>query len=126
MKIAYISITGNTIRFVNKLKEKLPNCEFVRVMRKWKIDEPFILITPTINFGQLPIHTKELLDTSSNKLLAVVGSGNRNWGNNFCKGAVDISKAYNVPLLHKYEMSGMSEDVEIVANKIKEIIERKG
>jgi protein involved in ribonucleotide reduction len=39
----------------------------------------------------------------------------------FCGGAVKVAEKYNVPLLHKFELSGLDSDVEIVTEKIKEL-----
>jgi protein involved in ribonucleotide reduction len=125
MKIAYASMTGNVQRFVDKLKNHLPNYEFVRVVRQMKIDEPFILITYTTGFGEIPKEVEELLQLSSDNLIAVIGSGNRNWGHSFCGGAVKVADMHSVPLLHKFELSGLDSDVRIVTNKIGEL-EKKG
>jgi protein involved in ribonucleotide reduction len=121
MIIAYASMTGKVKMFTDGLQKIIPNHEYVKVVRQMKIDSPFVLITYTTGFGQMPREVKELLDTSANNLVAVVGSGNRNWGDNFCGGAKLISSQYNVPLLHTFENNGYESDAHIVASKIKEI-----
>jgi protein involved in ribonucleotide reduction len=121
MVIAYASMTGNVARFINKLKDKLPNAKYVKVVRQMSIDEPFVLITYTTGFGEVPKEVSELLKNSGNNLVAVAGSGNRNWGDMFCRGAKTIAKEYNVPLIHTFELSGYDSDAEIIASKIKEL-----
>lgn len=121
MVIAYASMTGNVARFINKLKNKLPNAKYVKVVRQMSIEEPFILITYTTGFGEVPREVSELLKNSGNNLVAVAGSGNRNWGCLFCLGAKTIAKEYNVPLIHTFELSGYDSDAEIIASKIKEL-----
>ena len=121
--IAYASMTGNVQRFIDRLdcfdyKRKVNNDLY--------INRPYILITYTINFGQVPAEVKEFLSNPVNRknLVGVVGSGNRNWGVNFCRGAKTIAQSYNVPLLHTFEMSGLNEDVEIVKREVQKLEER--
>lgn len=49
MLIAYDSKTGNVRRFINKLK--LPA---VQIEEHMTIDEPYVLVTYTTGFGQIP------------------------------------------------------------------------
>ncbi|MDY7043720.1 class Ib ribonucleoside-diphosphate reductase assembly flavoprotein NrdI [Virgibacillus sp. M23] len=119
-KIVFASRTGNVQRFISKLKEALPEIEYVKATRNMTIDEPFYLITYTTGFGQIPKQVSDLLKSSSNNLLAVIGSGHTNWGDNYCKASRDISSQYDVPLLHKFVMSGTPTDVDTIASKIRE------
>lgn len=118
MRIVYASMTGNVHRFVSNLN--FPSTRIVKG-QELIVDEPFVLITYTTGFGQVPVEVREFLQHNSKNMVAVVGSGNRNWGKMFCKGAVDIATNYNIPLLHKFEISGLDEDVEIVTSKIRDI-----
>jgi protein involved in ribonucleotide reduction len=116
MKVAFASMTG-------KVKEFAGNLEFetVHIKSDTVIDEPFVLITYTIRFGEIPDEVEEFLKHNSVNLVAVVGSGDTIWGNNFCKGAKTISQRYNIPLLHTFEKSGLKSDLTTVTNKIREI-----
>ncbi|KEK23915.1 class Ib ribonucleoside-diphosphate reductase assembly flavoprotein NrdI [Bacillus gaemokensis] len=118
MRVVYASMTGNVQRFVANLD--FPKAQIVKG-QDLIVDEPFVLITYTTGFGQVPVEVKEFLQHNSKNMVAVVGSGNRNWGKMFCKGAVDIATNYNIPLLHKFEISGLPEDVETVTSKIRNI-----
>lgn len=121
MIIAYASLTGKVKMFTDVLSKYLPNYEYMKVVRQMAIDSPFVLITYTTGFGDVPREVNELLENSGHNLVAVVGSGNRNWGNNFCGGAKKISTVYGVPLLHLFENNGYETDAQIVSERIKEI-----
>jgi protein involved in ribonucleotide reduction len=118
MKVAFASMTGNVKRFAENLE-----FETIHIKEDTVINEPFVLITYTTGFGLVPKEVQAFLqnDVNAKNLVAVVGSGNRNWGNMFCGGAKTVAKQYNVPLLHTFEMSGYESDVEIVTSKIKEL-----
>lgn len=75
-----------------------------------KIDESFILVTPTYGFGAVPDTVKDFLRVNSYNLFAVASSGNRNWGQNFARAGEYISNDYSVPLLMKFELHGTPEE----------------
>lgn len=56
MLIAYDSKTGNVKRFINKLK--LPA---VQIEEQMTIEEPYVLITYTTGFGQIPERVSSFL-----------------------------------------------------------------
>lgn len=117
MLVVYDSLTGNVQKFVNKL-----NVPTIRITEGLRVTEPFILITYTIGFGQVPNTVVNFLNDNSSNLIAVAGSGNMNWGAHFC-GAVDIiAKKYNVPIILKFELSGTSKDVEKFMQEVKRIV----
>jgi protein involved in ribonucleotide reduction len=120
MLVAYASMTGNIKRFVGNLE-----FETVQITSGLTINRPYILITYTIGRGQVPKEVENFLDRALNKenLVGVIGSGNRNWGKNYCAGAITVASQYNVPLLHTFEMSGFDSDLAIVTSKIKELQE---
>lgn len=121
MIIAYGSLTGNVRRFVGKLD----GFRSVHIKKDTVIDEPFVLITYTTDFGKVPKEVDAFLERNSENLVAVVGSGNKNWGTRYCQGAKTVSKEYAVPLLHEFEMSGLKSDVDTVTSKIREITEER-
>lgn len=85
------------------------------------VDEPFILITYTTGMGQVPQSTLNFLKSNHINLKGVVASGNRNWGQNFAISADKISNMYGIPILHKFEMSGMPEDVDTLRERVQNI-----
>jgi len=107
MLIAYDSKTGNVRRFVEKLK--LPS---VQIEESMDLDQPFVLITYTTGFGQVPERVASFLKKNHRKLRGVSASGNRNWGNGFALSADRIAEMYGVPVISKFELSGTTKDVE--------------
>jgi protein involved in ribonucleotide reduction len=115
--IVYDSKTGNVKRFVAKLG--LP-C--IQLKEDLMVNEKFILITYTIGFGEVPKNVMTFLEKNHQYLIGVAASGNRNWGNNFAVAADIIAAKYNVPIIHKFELSGTKKDVEIFLEEAKKIV----
>lgn len=110
--IYFASMTGNVRRFV--AKTGLPAEE---IRAETVATEPYILITYTFGFGEVPNLVKLFLSKNADLMRAVAVSGNRNWGEHFGGAGDVIARQYNVPLLHKFELSGTQEDVEIFVRK---------
>lgn len=106
MLVVYDSKTGNVKRFVKKL-----NMQAVSIDDMATVDEPFVLITYTTGFGQVPQKVNDFLKDNHKMLRGVSASGNRNWGTGFAKSADTISQAYNVPVISKFELSGTNQDM---------------
>lgn len=117
MRIVYDSKTGNVKRFVEKL-----GMDCVQINSDQQIDEPFILITYTTGFGQVPQTTKDYLRNKGHLLQGVVSSGNMNWGNFYGRAADLISEQYNVPILMKLELSGTTKDVVRFKQEVDRIV----
>ena len=117
MKIVYMSMLGNTRRFVEKLE--MPSLELSDQNAFTEIHEPFILIAPTYEIEATDI-LNDFLETEDNISFCqgVVGGGNRNFNDLFCFTAEDISLDYDIPILHRFEYQGSEHDV----NKVKEIV----
>lgn len=115
--IVYYSITGNTKAFANKMVGE--GYKVASLKEAQDIDEPYIIFSPTYNFGQIPIQVKKFLDKNKTLLRGVVGFGNLNWGEFFCSAGKQISSLYHVPLLGMVEMRGTEEDL----TKIKETMQ---
>lgn len=114
--IVYYSKTHNTERFVKKLET-----ESVEISN-YDGNRNFILITPTYFFGQVPQEVNDFLELYADNMVGVISSGNRNWGENYGKAGERISSSYNVPLLHKIELSGTKKDIDIVDNIAKDML----
>lgn len=117
--IVYDSMTGNVKRFVSKT-----GCRAIQIQENLKVEEPYILVTYTIGFGQIPPTTKEFLNRNSLFLLGVSASGNRNWGLTFCKAAETISKDFRVPIIHTFELSGTDEDVRLFREGVERLVNK--
>lgn len=107
MLIAFDSKTGNVKRFIQKLD--LPA---VQINEGMTLEEPFVLITYTTGFGQVPTRVSAFLEHNHERMLGVAASGNRNWGDKFAKSADLIAERYRVPVVAKFELSGTKKDAE--------------
>ncbi len=106
--IVYDSKTGNVKRFIGKLNK----LDCVQITDGLIVDEPFVLVTYTTGFGQVPASTAQFLDRCGYLMRAVAASGNRNWGARYGLAADQVAAHYQVPILMKFELSGTSRDVE--------------
>jgi protein involved in ribonucleotide reduction len=77
----------------------------------------YILFVPTYGAGNdghhVPRAVKTFLSikTNADHLCGVVGFGNTNFGNTYCKAAEIIAKKFGVPILGRVELFGTPEDV---------------
>lgn len=107
MLIVYDTKTGNVRRFI----EKLDNASVVQINSDLVVNEPYVLVTYTTGFGQVPDSTSLFLGNNNLYLKGVSSSGNKVWGSNFARAAYLISDLYKVPILSTFELSGTPSDV---------------
>lgn len=101
-------MTGNVKRFIQKT-----GLEATQITKESiKVNKPFVLVTYTIGIGQVPPIVADFLDENNEYLVGVAVSGNRIWGTNFGKAGDIISKEFNIPLLLKFELSGLESDIQ--------------
>jgi len=117
--IYYDTKTGNVARFIKKLCDIHPEWHFININDFEHFSEPGHLITFTWARGSAPVTTQYFVERFSNLILSVSSSGNRNWGPTFGMAADIISKNIGCPIFHKFELSGLKEDVQTIAGKIK-------
>ncbi|WP_255233851.1 class Ib ribonucleoside-diphosphate reductase assembly flavoprotein NrdI [Bacillus altitudinis] len=118
MLITYDTLTGNVQRFI----DKITNNNYLNVKKITEdtmITEPFIHITYTIGFGEVPKLTQEFIHNNKELLRGISSSGNKNWGNNFGLAADKIASQYNVPILLKFELAGTDSDVAKFLQEVK-------
>lgn len=128
LDIVYFSnYSGNTKRFVEKL-----DINAIRIPIAWDANNPtiannrYILFVPTYGGGSessaIPRQVRHFLNIPANRdlLVGVVGFGNTNFGEHYCKAAEMISGKTGVPLIARVEIFGTSEDVQ----KVKERLEK--
>lgn len=106
------------MRFVEKLK--FTNRMWVRTGNE-TVTQPFILITYTTGFGEVPSEVSAFLERHHHLMEGVVASGNRNWGDNFAKAGRLISYQYEKPLIHEFELAGLQQDIIIVEKGVDQI-----
>lgn len=125
-EVVYFSnISGNTHRFVEKL-----SFTSQRIPVHWDADEPLlikndsVLFVPTYGGGNddktVPRQVVKFLNIKQNreKIKAVVGFGNTNFGPHFCAAGEIVAAKLGVPLLYRVEISGTPEDVDEVNERL--------
>jgi protein involved in ribonucleotide reduction len=122
--IVYFSnYSGNTKRFVEKIDDN--NAIRIPIDRDRSsitVNQPYVLFVPTYGGGEgraaIPRQVRLFLNIKENRKLlkGVVGFGNRNFGEHFCKAADLISAKTGVPVIARVEIFGTEDDV----NKVKE------
>ncbi|WP_339370509.1 class Ib ribonucleoside-diphosphate reductase assembly flavoprotein NrdI [Paenibacillus elgii] len=116
--IVFDSLTGNVERFVRKIREF--NKE--KIHSDLIVNEPYVLVTYTTGKGQAPRSTLDFLNSNHKSLVAVAASGNKGWGDMYALSADIISSAYGVPILHKFELSGLKSDVDIFTQEVYKLV----
>lgn len=120
MKVIYISLTGQTRKFVNKLEmdlmELTPANPFIYV------NEPFIIVAPTYQTDVTEAFY-DFLETGDNAkyFKGVAGGGNRNFNELFVYTAKDLARDFDVPLLHAFEFQGSDHDVNVLKKAVEEL-----
>lgn len=79
---------------------------------------PWVLLTPSYKTGNasndtLPIPVKRFLadPTTRRRLIGIMGSGNRNFGEHYQAAARQIAKQSGRPMLFEFELQGTQWDV---------------
>jgi protein involved in ribonucleotide reduction len=124
IQIIYFSnYSGNTKKFVEKLTDSA-----VRIPIKGgspKASREYILCVPTYGGGSIksaiPRQVKEFLNISDNRdlLRGVIGLGNTNFGEDYCKAAELISQKTGVPVIARVEIFGTDDDVIKVKERLR-------
>ena len=96
---------------------------------------PYVTFLPTyleggngVDNGDVEILTTPVGDfiaygDNASKCFGVVGSGNRNFNNQYCLTAKQYSQRFGFPVLADFEMRGMLGDIKKVAGIIAELYE---
>jgi protein involved in ribonucleotide reduction len=126
VNVVYFSnYSGNTKRFVDKL-----NVNSTRIPIKQDESSPllmqtaYILVVPTYGGGSeksaIPKQVRAFLNVPSNRdnLIGVIGMGNINFGEHYCKAADLISAKTGVPVLGRVEIFGTEDDVNTINERL--------
>ena len=125
MIVYFSSVSGNTDRFVKKLglpSVRIP-IKFPEDTGVW-VDQPSVLVVPSYGAGpgdrSIPPQVRKFLrnELSRRHIVGVVGTGNTNFGDGYCKAARMIAAKLKVPLLDTVEIFGTPDDVERVREKV--------
>lgn len=137
IKILYISISGNTRSFVKNLQKyatgmqqqnenNLPiELEEITDLTDFKTETtPFFAFVPTYLDGGNGVDNgvKELMTNTLGEYIAyqnnadlclgIIGSGNKNFNEQYCLTAKRYADQFNTTFLDDYELRGTSRDVE--------------
>lgn len=132
LDIVYFSnYSGNTKRFVEKLENK--HGDTIRIPIDYGtaddiiVSNRYVLFVPTYGGGSersaIPRQVRHFLNNKHNRelLIGVVGLGNTNFGEHFCKAAEMISGKTGVPIIARVEIFGTSEDVQAVRERLEKL-----
>lgn len=143
LPIIYISLTGNTTHFIEKLTPYLADKHQIEVVatnvkdlegETFAVDQPFVSFLPTyleggngVDNGDVEILTNPLGDfilshRNYQHCLGIIGSGNRNFNHQFCLTAKQYSQRFNFPVLDEFELRGTPADVERIGDKIADLV----
>ncbi len=124
--VYFSSVSGNTARFVEKLDARSIRIPLHAADGPLRVDEPYILVTPTYGGGQgrgeekgaVPKQVIRFLNDERNRSLirGVISAGNTNFGEHFCLAGDIISRKCRVPHLYRLELFGTPEDVDRVSD----------
>ena len=146
ISLVYISLSGNTASFIKRLsaflQERHENVEIEQVDIKDMVKEErpfyamsqfFVAFLPTyleggngLDNGDVEILTNDLGDfiafeENYKRCFGIVGSGNRNFNNQYCLTAKQYAERFNFPVLDTFELRGLNEDVKRIGLKIEEL-----
>lgn len=113
--VYFYSLTGNIRRFLEKTDVTATSIEGAEPK------SPYVLVTNTLGFGEVPKPVLEFLRKHGDLLIGVAASGNRNWGTNYGKAAYTISESYDVPIVLVFEMVGTPNDVKIFNERMRSL-----
>lgn len=119
--IVYLSVKGDTRKFVNKLTEgtDYSYLELNMNNQMTEMTEEFLFIIPSYQenvFPEVYEMAEDFFESGNNIKLCkgIIGIGNMNFDDLYCVTAKDISKLYNIPVVYKLEMQGSKTDVKKV------------
>lgn len=123
--IVYFSnYSGNTKRFVEKLDLEAIRIPIGDPDDPIIVQDRYVLFVPTYGGGSeshaIPRQVRSFLNVESNRqrLVAVVGLGNTNFGEDFCKAAEMIAAKTGVPILGRVEIFGTEEDTITIKERL--------
>lgn len=128
--VYFSNYSGNTKRFIEKLDDGSINIYRIPIadsdsMVYTHATTGYVLCVPTYGGGSersaIPRQVRRFLNVPENRALlrGVIGFGNTNFGEHFCKAAEMISQKTGVPVIAKVEIFGTSDDVTRVRERLR-------
>jgi protein involved in ribonucleotide reduction len=128
IEIVYFSnYSGNTKRFVEKVDDGTRSIIRIPIDNgsdPITVSNPYVLFVPTYGGGSeksaIPRQVRHFLNVPKNRelLQGVIGLGNTNFGEHYCKAAEMISQKTGVPVIAKVEIFGTEDDVIKVKERL--------
>ena len=88
------------------------------------LDDYTIAAVPTyeqVRTGDyIPRPVRTWLGRNGQWVIGVIGSGNRNFGADYCRAAHDISDCLGVPVLYRCELMGTPTDIDAIDTGIRQ------
>ncbi|MGO2633379.1 MAG: class Ib ribonucleoside-diphosphate reductase assembly flavoprotein NrdI [Galactobacter sp.] len=129
--VFFSSISGNTLRFVQKLGRDAARIPLHRSDPDLVTEAPYVLVLPTYG-GEKGAHTippqvLNFLRHPANRehLRGVIGAGNTNFGTSYNLAAHKIAAKLDVSVLYLFELMGTPEDVARVNQGLDEFWTRQ-
>lgn len=139
IRFYYISLSGNTSSFVQRVSQYIETTHHREVEslnikdlkgKAIMVDGPFVSFLPTYLEGGNGIDTgfQEILTGNLRKFLeyqgnfryclGIIGSGNRNFNKQFCLTAFQYAEQFGFPVIDVFELRGTDKDVERISKHI--------
>ncbi|NLM66623.1 MAG: class Ib ribonucleoside-diphosphate reductase assembly flavoprotein NrdI [Enterococcus sp.] len=143
MNLLYISISGNTRSFAKRIQQHSEimhqeNPDFPIIQLKEihdnspfeKEESPYFVSLPTyleggngVDSGDQEILTqsmREYIEYAENAALClgVIGSGNKNFGHQYCLTAKQYAAQFDVPVVADFELRGNQKEIEQIYQKL--------
>lgn len=115
--IYYSSTSGNTARFMARLGMPAKRIPISEVDDMPEVTRDYVLICPTYADGEgkgsVPKQVIRFLNDAANRsrLIGVIATGNRNFGETYALSGRIIAKKCNVPQLYSFELAGTDTDI---------------
>jgi protein involved in ribonucleotide reduction len=112
------SSTRNTAALANKL-----TTHTIRIDHE-PVDDYTVLMVPTYEQPRLgdyiPRPVRTWLGRNGQWVIGVIGTGNRNFGSDYCRAAYDIANHLGVPVLYRAELMGTPADIAAIDTGIQQ------
>lgn len=123
--IVYFSnYSGNTKRFVDKLEMDSTRIPLSDDKDPIIVESDYVLFVPTYGGGNeghaIPKQVRAFLNEPANRsrIKGVVGLGNTNFGEHYCKAAELIAAKIGVPIIGRVEIFGTEDDVNTIKERL--------
>ena len=123
--VYFSNYSENTKRFVEKITDagiRIPVS--ASDARNFTVDNEYVLVLPTYGGGNespaIPKSVKVFLNNSHNRdlLRGVIGTGNTNFGEHYCKAADMVSAKTGVPVIARVELLGTPDDINTIKQRL--------